>query len=58
MKILLTSLFEYQRLQWIKILVINKKRKNAGIKHLNDPRAFIEDLNTMDDESKKRVEKF
>ena len=26
-----------------------KKRKNAGIKHLNNPNAFIECSNTMDD---------
>ena len=26
-----------------------KMRKNAGIKHLNDPNAFIECSNTMDD---------
>ena len=26
-----------------------KKRKDAGIKHLNDPNAFIECPNTMDD---------
>ena len=26
-----------------------KKRKDAGIKHLNDPDAFIECSNTMDD---------
>ena len=26
-----------------------KKCKNAGIKHLNDPNAFIECWNTMDD---------
>ena len=26
-----------------------KKRENAGIKHLNNPNAFIECLNTMDD---------
>ena len=26
-----------------------KKRENAGIKHLNDPNAFIECSNTMDD---------
>ena len=26
-----------------------KKRENAGIKHLNDPKAFIEYSNTMDD---------
>ena len=26
-----------------------KKRKNAGIKHLNDPNAFIECSNTIDD---------
>ena len=26
-----------------------KKRKNAGTKHLNDPIAFIECSNTMDD---------
>ena len=26
-----------------------KKRENAGIKHLNDPNAYIECFNTMDD---------
>ena len=26
-----------------------KKRKNSGIKHLNDPNAFVESSNTMDD---------
>ena len=26
-----------------------KRRENAGIKHLNDPKAFIECSNTMDD---------
>ena len=26
-----------------------KKREDAGIKHLNDPNAFIECSNTMDD---------
>ena len=26
-----------------------EKRKDAGIKHLNDPNAFIECFNTMDD---------
>ena len=26
-----------------------EKRKNVGTKHLNDPRAFIECSNTMDD---------
>ena len=26
-----------------------KKRKKAGIKHLNDPNAFMECSNTMDD---------
>ena len=26
-----------------------KKRENAGTKHLNDPNAFIECSNTMDD---------
>ena len=26
-----------------------KKRENAGIKHLNDPKAFIESSNTMDE---------
>ena len=26
-----------------------KNRENAGIKHVNDPKAFIECLNTMDD---------
>ena len=29
-----------------------KKRKDAGIKHLNDPNAFIECSNSMDDVSK------
>ena len=28
---------------------IKKTSKNAGIKHLNDPYAFIECSNTMDD---------
>ena len=26
-----------------------KNRKNAGIKHLNDPKAFIDCSNTMDE---------
>ena len=29
--------------------VLIKKHKDAGIKHLNDPNAFIECSNTMDD---------
>ena len=29
--------------------ILIKKRKDAGIKHLNDPNAFIESSNTMDD---------
>ena len=29
--------------------IVIKKRENAGIKHLNDPNAFIECSNTMDD---------
>ena len=32
-----------------KYQLLNKKRKDAGIKHLNDPNAFIEYSNTMDD---------
>ena len=28
-----------------------KKREDAGIKHLNNPNAFIEGSNTMDDEN-------
>ena len=28
---------------------LNKKRKNTGIKHLNDLKVFIEHSNTMDD---------
>ena len=28
---------------------MTKKRKNVGIKHLNDSNAFIEGSNTMDD---------
>ena len=30
-------------------LLFIKKRKDAGIKHLNNPNAFIECSNTMDD---------
>ena len=29
--------------------ILIKKRKDAGIKHLNDPNAFIDCSNTMDD---------
>ena len=29
--------------------ILIKQRKNAGIKHFNDPNAFIECSNTMDD---------
>ena len=32
-----------------KYKILIKKRKNAGTKHLNDPNAFIECSNTMDD---------
>ena len=32
-----------------KYKIFIKKRKDAGIKHLNDPNAFTECLNTMDD---------
>ena len=32
-----------------KYKILIKKRKDAGIKHLNDPNAFIESSNTMDD---------
>ena len=32
-----------------KYQLLNKKRKDAGIKNLNDPNAFIEYSNTMDD---------
>ena len=32
-----------------KYKILIKKRKDAGIKHLNDPNAFIECFNTMDD---------
>ena len=32
-----------------KYKILIKKRKNAGIKHLNDPSVFIECSNTMDD---------
>ena len=28
---------------------LNKKRENIGIKHLNNPNAFIECSNSMDD---------
>ena len=33
-----------------KYKILIKKRKDAGIKHLNDPNAFIECSNTMDDD--------
>ena len=33
----------------LKYKILIKKRKDAGIKHLNDPNAFIECSNTMDD---------
>ena len=32
-----------------KYKILIKKRKDAGIEHLNDPNAFIECSNTMDD---------
>ena len=32
-----------------KYKILIKKRKDAGIKHLNDPNGFIECSNTMDD---------
>ena len=32
-----------------KYYLLIKKREDAGIKHLNDPKAFIEYSNTMDD---------
>ena len=32
-----------------KYKIFIKKRKDAGIKHLNDPNAFVECSNTMDD---------
>ena len=32
-----------------KYKILIKKRQDAGIKHLNDPNAFIECSNTMDD---------
>ena len=32
-----------------KYKILIEKRKDAGIKHLNDPNAFIECFNTMDD---------
>ena len=32
-----------------KYKILSKRRKDAGIKHLNDPNAFIECSNTMDD---------
>ena len=35
-----------------KYKIFIKKRKDAGIKHLNDPNAFIECSNSMDDVSK------
>ena len=32
-----------------KYKILIKKREDAGIKHLNDPNAFIKCSNTMDD---------
>ena len=44
------KIFLYARdLNEPKYKILIKKRKDAGIKHLNDPNAFIECSNTMDD---------
>ena len=36
-------------LKELKYKILIKKREDAGIKHLNDPNAFIECSNTIDD---------
>ena len=46
--ILLTK-FVYKRFKRTKVPIFDKKRENVGIKHLNNPNAFIECSNTMDD---------
>ena len=46
--ILLTK-FVYKRFKRTKVSIFDKKRENVGIKHLNNPNAFIECSNTMDD---------
>ena len=44
------KIFLYARdLNKPKYKILIKKREDAGIKHLNDPNAFIECSNTMDD---------
>ena len=46
--ILLTK-FVYKRFKRTKVSIFDKKRENVGIKHLNNPNAFIECSNMMDD---------
>ena len=44
------KIYLYERdLNEPKYKILIEKRKNAGIKHLNDPNAFIECSDTMDD---------
>ena len=44
------KIYLYARdLNELKYKILIKKREDAGIKHLNDPNAFIECSNTMDD---------
>ena len=43
------NLFVYKRFKWTKVWILIKKRENAGIKHFNDAKAFIECSNTMDE---------
>ena len=44
------KIYLYERdLNEPKYKILIKKREDAGIKHLNDPNAFIECSNTMDD---------
>ena len=44
------KIYLYARdLKKLKYKVFTKKRKDAGIKHLNDPNAFIECSNTIND---------
>ena len=41
--------FLYKRFKWTQVWFLIKKREDTGIKHLNDPNAFIECSDTMND---------
>ena len=47
---LIDKIYLYAKdLSELKYQFLIKKRENAGIKHLNDSKAFVEHSNTMDD---------